>query len=93
MKKLIITIAIALCTLNTDAQKMRHFVRDTIEILTYDSLGNEYHYCPPKLLIRKIEIGDEKYWKRKSNTRFYNRLSLGLFILGTLTIWIVPNLN
>jgi len=93
MKKLIVIIVLALCSLTTNAQKTKHFIRDTIEILSYDSLGNEYHYHPPKLLIRKIEIGDDKYWKKKSNNRFYDKLFLGLFVLGTLTMWIVPNLN
>jgi len=90
MKKLITTVAIMFCVLNSDAQTRNYIKRDTIEILYYDSLGNEHHYSPPRMAIKRIEMGDPKYWERKHKyDRRWNRISLGLFIVGTIAMFII----
>jgi hypothetical protein len=83
MKKIITTAAIMFCLTNTNAQYHRIEV-DTIEILTYDSLGNEYHSNPPRYLIRKTEIGDIEYWKSKERNHIWNIVGIGILIIGTL---------
>ena len=91
MKKILITAAMIICVINTNAQTYHHIERDTIEILTYDSLGNEYHSTPPKYLIRKIEIGDEAYWKSKERNHTWSIVSIGIFIIGTLAFSLFKN--
>jgi hypothetical protein len=83
MKKIIATAAIMFCLTNTNAQYHR-IERDTIEILTYDSLGNEYHSNPPRYLIRKTEIGDTEYWRSKERYHKWSLISICVFIIGTL---------
>ena len=91
MKKLITTAAIVLCVMSTNAQRTNYIKRDTIEVLMYDSLGNEYHFKPPRTVIRYTEMGDPEYWKQKhKRDRKWDRASLGLFIIGTLAMWIIP---
>jgi hypothetical protein len=90
MKKIVITAAIMFCVMNTNAQTRNYIKRDTIEILTYDSLGNEYHYNPPRIIIKRTEMGDPEYWKRKhKRERIWNRISLGLFTIGTVTMFLI----
>ena len=93
MKKIITTAAIILSVMSTDAQvtKVNYIQKDTIEIMMYDSLGNEYHYKPPRVLIKYTEVGDPEYWKlRHKRARRWDRASLGLFILGTAAMFIIP---
>ena len=88
MKKLITAAAIIFCVFNTNAQN--YIKRDTIEILTYDSLGNEYHHRPPRYIVKYTEMGDPEYWKRKHKREHrWNRISLGLFVIGTTTMFLI----
>ena len=85
MKKLITTAAILFCVMNANAQTRNYIKRDTIEILTYDSLGNEYHYNPPRIIIKRTEMGDPEYWKRKhKRDRRWDRISIIIFSVGTI---------
>ena len=89
MKKIILSTAL-LCVLNTQAQTKNYIKKDTIEILKYDSLGNEYHYNPPRIVIKRTEMGDPEYWKRiHRRNRRWDRISLGLFVVGTTVMFIV----
>ena len=84
MKKVILSIAL-LCALNSQAQTKNYIKKDTIEVLTYDSLGNEYHSNPPRIVIKRTEMGDPEYWKRKhKRERIWDRISLVVFSLGTI---------
>lgn len=51
MKKIIATAAITFTLMNVSAQRQVKY--DTLEVLMYDSLGNEYHFNPPRLIIKK----------------------------------------
>ena len=96
MKKIITTAAIMFCVISTDAQtsKVNYIQKDTIEILMYDSLGNEYHYNPPRIIIKRTEVGDPEYWKRQHRkNRRWDRISIGMFTIGTLAMWIIPNIK
>jgi hypothetical protein len=85
MKKLITTAAIMFCVMNINAQTLNYIKKDTIEILMYDSLGNEYHYKPPRIMIKRTEIGDPEYWKLKhKRDRRWDRISIALFSVGTI---------
>jgi hypothetical protein len=85
MKKIIITAAIVFCVMNINAQTRNYIKKDTIEILTYDSLGNEYHSNPPRVVIKRTEMGDPEYWKRKhKRNKRWDRVSLVIFSLGTI---------
>ena len=86
MKKIITTAAIVFCVMSSDAQttKTNYIKRDTIEILYYDSLGNEYHYNPPRTVIKRTEVGDPEYWERKhKRDRRWNVISFGIFVGAT----------
>ena len=94
MKKIITTAAIMFCIVSGKAQTRNYIEKDTIEILTYDSLGNEYHYNPPHYLIRRVEVGDPAYWKRKhKRDRRWSRISLGLFVIGTTTMFLITKIK
>jgi hypothetical protein len=87
MKKIITATAIMFCVLNSDAQVKNYIKRDTIEILTYDSLGNEIRYNPPRVVIKYTEMGDPEYWKRKHRQhKRWNWISFGLWAVGTATM-------
>lgn len=84
MKKIITTIAIMFCVLNGDAQTQNYIKRDTIEVLYYDSLGNEHHYNPPRVIIKQTEMGDPEYWKRKHRRhKRWSWISFGLWATAT----------
>lgn len=92
MKKIIVTAAILFCVMNINAQTRNYIKRDTIEILTYDSLGNEYHYKPPRIIIKRTEMGDPEYWKRKhKRDRRWDRISIVIFSLGTIAGFIATS--
>ena len=92
MKKIIVTAAILFCVMNTNAQTRNYIKRDTIEILMYDSLGNEYHYKPPRIMIKRTEMGDPEYWKRKhKRDRRWDRISIVIFSLGTIAGFIATS--
>ena len=83
MKKLILSTAL-LCALNSQAQTKNYIKKDTIEVLMYDSFGNEHHYNPPRVVIKRTEMGDPEYWKRKhKRERIWDRISLVIFSVGT----------
>ena len=85
MKKIILSAAIVFCVMNTNAQTRNYIKKDTIEVLMYDSVGNEYHYSPPRVIIKRTEMGDPEYWKRKhKRERTWDRISLVVFSLGTI---------
>ena len=89
MKKLILSTAL-LCALNSQAQTKNYIKKDTIEVLMYDSLGNEYHSNPPRIVIKRTEMGDPEYWKRiHRRNRIWDRISLGLFVVGTTVLFVV----
>jgi hypothetical protein len=90
MKKIITTAAIVFCVMNINAQTRNYIKKDTIEILTYDSLGNEYHYNPPHIIIKRTEMGDPEYWKRKhKREKRWSWISLGLFTVGTTAMFLI----
>ncbi len=90
MKKIITTAAIMFCVLNSDAQTQNYIKRDTIEVLYYDSLGNEYHYKPPRIVIKQTEMGDPEYWKRKHRQqKRWSWASFGLWVVGTAAMFLI----
>jgi hypothetical protein len=92
MKKIITTVAIVFCMLSSDAQpsKVNYIQKDTIEILYYDSLGNEFRYNPPRIVIKRTEVGDPEYWKRKHRRhQMWNKISFGLWAVGTAIMLII----
>jgi hypothetical protein len=85
MKRLITTSAILFCVINTNAQTLNYIKKDTIEVLRMDSLGNKYHYNPPRIIIKRTEMGDPEYWKLKhKRERRWDRISLVIFLVGTI---------
>jgi hypothetical protein len=78
--------------MNTNAQTRNYIKRDTFEVLMYDSLGNEYHYNPPRIRIKRTEMGDPEYWKRKhKRERREDRVSILIFALGTIAGFVVTS--
>ena len=74
-----------ICIINTNAQTRNYIKKDTIEVLMYDSVGNEYHSHPPRIIIKRTEMGDPEYWKRKHRrNKRWDIVSLVIFSLGTI---------
>jgi hypothetical protein len=90
MKKIVTTAAIMFCVMNVNAQTRNYIKKDTIEILMYDSLGNEYHTKPPRYIIKRTEMGDPAYWKKKhKRDRTWDRIGLGIFSVATVIGFVV----
>ena len=90
MKKIVTTAAIMFCVMNTNAQTRNYIKRDTVELITLDSLGNAFRYNPPRYVIKRVEMGDPIYWKKKhKRERIWNRISLGIFTAGAIAGFIM----